>query len=104
MNMKGMVQRKARRNPTMVCVVMYWSCSELVTTPLKELNPLTSGMPFEIFHHLGKMHLKHIEMNCPSKYSCTPSQMIPRIARRMTTKYDPQIPNVTRDSTGYPTW
>jgi hypothetical protein len=104
MNMKGIVQRKARKNPTIVCVVMYWLCSESVSNPRNDHNPLTSGIPFGIFHHPGKMHLKQIEMNCPSKYSCTPPQMIPRMARRMTTKYDPQIPNVTRDSTGYPTW
>ena len=66
-------------------------------------NPLTSGIQFGIFRYPGKMHLKRIEMNCPSRYSCTPPRIIPRIASRMTTKYDPRF-NVTGGRTGYPTW
>lgn len=54
-------------------------------------NPLTSGIQFGIFRYPGKMHLKRIEMNCPSRYSCTPPRIIPRIASRMTTKYDPRF-------------
>jgi hypothetical protein len=104
MNMKGTVKRKARKNPTMVCVAMYWSYGHSQLRFLQVMGYyLTAGIPFGIFHHPGKMHLKQIEMNCPSKYSCTPPQIMPRIARRMTTKYDPQIPKLTRDNTGYPT-
>ena len=63
-------------------------------------NPLTSGIPFGIFHHLGKMNSNQIEMNCSSKYSFMPPQMIPQNDHKVWT----QIPNVTRDKTGYPIW